>query len=119
MEGGRIKKRIKVAWGCLVIILGIIPGMWPVIRVEAQSAEELELVDLINKLRANRGLVPYSVDPTLMVLAREHSVYQTSIHQSTHQHSDGHGLLQIDVVENVAGGVLGWITPWKAICNIW
>ena len=47
-----MSKRTWISLVCLVLILGNILGMLPVNRAHAQSAEELELVDLINALRA-------------------------------------------------------------------
>lgn len=103
----------------LWLILGIILGTTPTASVRAQSGEEQELINEINALRASHGLAAYTVDPYLMALAHEHSVYQASIHKSTHEHSDGRGPLQIGVVENVAGGDLGFITPQTALTHIW
>jgi uncharacterized protein YkwD len=100
-------------------MLGIIIGVQPLSWAKAQSSEELELIYQINALRASRGLAAYTVDPALMAMAHEHSVFQALIHESTHLHSDGRGPLQIGVVENVAAGDVGWITPESAIYDIW
>lgn len=103
----------------MLSILWVVFAPAPTAHVAAQSAEEYELIELINALRASRGLAAYTVDPGLMAMAREHSVYQASIHTSTHQHSDGQGPPQLGVVENVAGGDLGYITPQNVVYDIW
>ena len=110
-------KRYMIA--SLWLILGIILGTMPTAPVSAQSGEEQELINEINALRASHGLAAYTVDPYLMALAHEHSVYQASIHKSTHEHSDGRVPAQIGVVENVAGGDLGFITPHTVLTHIW
>jgi LysM repeat protein len=110
-------KRYIIAY--LWLILGIILGTTPTAPVGAQSGEEQELINEINALRASHGLAAYTVDPYLMALAHEHSVYQASIHKSTHEHSDGRVPAQIGVVENVAGGDLGFITPQTVLTHIW
>jgi LysM repeat protein len=78
-----------------------------------------ELIAVINSLRASYGLPPYSVDPELMAMAQEHSAYQASIHRGTHQHSDGRVPADLGVIENVAGGTLGYVTPQIVVYNIW
>lgn len=78
-----------------------------------------ELIDIINTLRAGQGLPPYTVDPGLMAMAQEHSQYQASIHKSTHLHSDGRTPGELGIVENVAGGTYGFVTPHTVVYNIW
>ena len=81
--------------------------------------ERSALIAEINGLRASYGLAPYSIDPSLMAMAQEHSEYQASIHRSTHEHSDGRGPMELGVVENVAGGTVGYVTAWDVVYNIW
>lgn len=81
--------------------------------------ERSELIAVINALRADHGLEPYTVDAGLMQMAQEHSEYQASIHKSTHQHSDGRNPPQLGVVENVAGGDFGFLDPHTAVYKIW
>ena len=81
--------------------------------------ERSALIAEINGLRASYGLAPYSIDPSLMAMAQEHSEYQASIHQSTHLHSDGRTPPELGVVENVAGGTYGYVTAWDVVYNIW
>lgn len=103
----------------LLAILLVIACIAPVHPVTAQEDDVSELLSLINELRAGYGLEPYIIDPALMALAQEHSEYQASIQTSTHQHSDGRNPPQIGVVENVAGGDIGYLDPQAAVFEIW
>jgi len=103
----------------LLAILMMIACIAPAQPVTAQEDDVSGLLRLVNELRASSGLEPYSVDPGLMALAQEHSEYQASIHTSTHQHSDGRVPPQIGVVENVAGGDIGYLDPYAAVYEIW
>lgn len=91
----------------------------PAQPVTAQEDDVSGLLRLVNELRASSGLDPYSVDPGLMAFAQEHSEYQAAIHTSTHQHSDGRDPPDIGVVENVAGGDIGYLDPYAAVYEIW
>ena len=70
-------------------------------RVSGQSAEAL--VNEVNALRASYGLELYTVDASLMSLAQQHSMYQASIHQTTHDRADGSQIPARS--ENVCGGI--------------
>jgi len=102
-----------------ILVLLIFAGFFPTHRVSAQESARSELINLINGLRASYGLAPYTVDPGLMAMAQEHSAYQASIHTSTHQHSDGSDPPDLGVVENVAGGDIGFLDPQIAVYQIW
>ena len=108
-------KRTWIALACLLCILSVLPAS----PAQAQSSQELDLIAEINALRASRGLAPYTVDAGLMAMACGHSQDQASISKSTHEHSDGRMPPELGVVENVAGGDLGYITPQTAIYDIW
>ena len=101
------------------LVLLIFTSIFPTHRVMAQESTRSELINLINGLRASYGLTPYTVDPGLMAMAQEHSAYQASIHTSTHQHSDGSNPLDLNVVENVAGGDIGFVDPQIVVYQIW
>lgn len=102
----------------LLVMLGAFTGWISAQPVRAQDPAA-EMITVINALRASYGLAPYAVDPGLMAMAQEHSRYQASIHKSTHQHSDGRDPPDLGVVENVAGGTFGYITPQVVVYNIW
>lgn len=80
----------------LLFILMILPA-----RVSGQSAEAL--INEVNTLRSSYGLEPYTVDSSLMSLAQQHSLYQASIHQTTHERADGSQIPARS--ENVCGGI--------------
>jgi len=103
----------------LLATLVMIACTVPTQSVAAQADDISELVRLINELRASYGMDPYIVDPGLMALAQEHSEYQASIQTSTHLHSDGRNPPQIGVVENVAGGDIGYLDPQAAVYEVW
>jgi uncharacterized protein YkwD/LysM repeat protein len=55
----------------------------------AQSGEAAQVIDLINQLRAEYGLAPYTVNATLMAVAQSHADYQVSIGTLTHYGANG------------------------------
>ncbi len=81
--------------------------------VSAQSANDL--ISEVNALRASYGLDPYTVDSTLMTLAQEHSEYQASIHQTTHDRADGSGVPCRS--ENICGGI--GVNASYCVNNMW
>jgi LysM repeat protein len=101
---------------CAVLLLA---GAFPPARARALVTSPQAILDTVNALRASRGLQPYIADAGIMAYAQEHSEYQARIHQSMHEHSDGTFPPDWGLVENVAGGDIGWITPEDAVYEIW
>ena len=87
-------KRIEII--LILLLFLIIPA-----QVHAQSADDL--INEVNALRSSYGLAPYTIDPNLMVAAQQHSEYQASIHQTTHERADGSGIPARS--DNVCGGI--------------
>jgi hypothetical protein len=79
----------------------------------AQSANDL--ISEVNALRAEYGLEPYTVDSSLMSLAQEHSEYQASIQQTTHERADGSGVPCRS--ENICGGI--GVNASYCVNNMW
>jgi len=52
-------------------------------RAEADSCP-MQLIQLVNQLRAQHGLPPYQVNSILMAIAQAHSDYQADTHTMTH-----------------------------------
>jgi LysM repeat protein len=105
----------------LLLYAGSFPlaGLLPGSPASVQQSTATELIGQVNALRASRGLAPYTPDASLMALAQEHSQYQASIHTPTHQHSSGNTPGELGIVENVACGDLGFLTPEFAVLQIW
>jgi LysM repeat protein len=85
--------------------------------VRAQSAGPQDLINEVNALRASNGLLPYTVDSSLMAQAQAHSDYQASIGQLTHSRADGSTPWSYGVQENIAGGT--GLTIQAAVYSIW
>lgn len=73
--------------------------------VQAQGESAYDLINAVNEFRASYDLAPYEIDETLMGIAQEHSEYQASIQDITHERADGsgpgdHGISS----ENIGGG---------------
>lgn len=79
----------------------------------------LDIIALVNALRAQYGLEPYQIDGDVMAFAQAHSEYQASIHLATHQHSDGTVSQAHGMRENIATGTLGFMTPEFAVYTVW
>jgi LysM repeat protein len=79
----------------------------------------MAIISAVNALRAAHGLPPYVVDQGLMQYALEHSRYQASLHTATHTHSDGSTVWQHGMDENIATGMLGYLTHEYAVYTIW
>jgi LysM repeat protein len=83
------------------------------------GSDPMAIISAVNVLRATQGLPPYVVDQGLMAYALEHSRYQASLHTATHTHSDGSTVWQHGMDENIAEGMLGYLTPEYAVYTIW
>lgn len=97
----------------------LISSFFWAIPARAQSFSAGDLLAAINALRASRGLPPYQRDGGLMAAAQQHSEYQAQIGQSTHVHSDGLSPSAHGVVENIAAGSAGSLTPSIIVNQIW
>jgi len=101
-----------------ILLIVLIPAFQA--RAALQPAPLLsgrELVDLVNQLRAAKGLTPYKVNKALMASAQAHSDYQAEIGQVTHSGQGGSrprdravafgygGGTTVYVSENIAGGM--------------
>ncbi|MBN1120488.1 MAG: LysM peptidoglycan-binding domain-containing protein [Anaerolineae bacterium] len=94
----------------------------------SQSGDAALVIDLINQLRAEYGLAPYTVNATLMAVAQSHADYQASTGTLTHYGANGsrprdrviaagYGPAGTTFVhENIYGGGNG--TPYDAV-NWW
>lgn len=86
----------RIVYVLFLLILFLIPE-----AVYSQSANDL--INEVNALRTSYGLAPYTVDAALMAAAQQHSEYQASVHQTTHERADGSGTPARS--ENVCGGI--------------
>jgi len=112
-----VKRRCSILRFWIILALGA--GIGLVQPASAQQDLASELIAQVNGLRASYGLASYTVDAGLMAMAQAHSEYQASIHQSTHEHSDGSGPPQLGVAENVAGGDFAYIDAQTVVYEIW
>ena len=104
----------------LIMMLLVLPWATPARPAKALLASDpMAIISAVNVLRATQGLPPYVVDQGLMSYALEHSRYQASLHTATHQHSDGSTVWQHGMDENIATGMLGYLTPEFAVYTIW
>jgi LysM repeat protein len=86
-------------------------------RVRAQSGSPQDLINEVNALRASSGLLPYTIDSSLMAQAQAHSDYQASIGQLTHTRADGSTPWSYGIQENIAGGT--GLSIQAAVYSIW
>jgi uncharacterized protein YkwD len=70
----------------------------------AQADSASDLIATVNALRQSQGLVPYTVDSSLMAYAQSHSDYMASIGTWTHTRADGSTAFSVGIKENVAMG---------------
>jgi LysM repeat protein len=91
----------------------------PINGVSAQSVSASDVINVVNALRASRGLDPYRVDSGLMSYAQQHADYMASIQSATHTHSDGSIAWESGIQENVASGTDGLITAEIVVNQIW
>jgi LysM repeat protein len=87
--------------------------------VFAQTETPYDLIAEINALRASLGLEPYEIDPWIMAYAQDHADYIAETMRSSHDQRDGSGPDDAGLHENVAGGDVGYITPYVAVYEIW
>ncbi|MBE0697677.1 MAG: LysM peptidoglycan-binding domain-containing protein, partial [Anaerolineaceae bacterium] len=110
----------RIVRNSLAALLLLLVWTLPARPAEALSnSDPLAIISAVNALRATQGLPPYVIDPGLMSYALEHSRYQASLHTATHQHSDGSTVWQNGMDENIAEGMLGYLTPEYAVFTIW
>ncbi len=87
--------------------------------VNAQNETPYDIIAEVNALRASLGLKPYVIDSWIMAYAQDHADYIAEMQHSTHEHRDGSVAQDIGLNENVAGGDVGYITPYIAVNKIW
>jgi len=79
-------KRLLASLAAIAAILAVLLLLFalkPPQPVEANSCA-MELIRLVNQMRARHGLPPYRVNPILMAVAQAHSDYQADIQTMTH-----------------------------------
>lgn len=87
--------------------------------VIAQDETPYDVIAEVNALRASLGLEPYVIDPWIMAYAQDHADYIAETQRSSHTQRDGSGPDDAGLHENVAGGDVGYITPYIAVNVIW
>jgi LysM repeat protein len=111
---------LRIVLRSLVVLMLLMTWVKPARPATALSGSDpLAIITAVNVLRATQGLPPYVIDQGLMSYALEHSRYQASLHTATHQHSDGTTVWQHGMDENIAVGMLGYLTPEYAVYTIW
>ncbi len=101
-----------------LITIVIIILFLPVVQTaQAQSSSAADLINGVNKLRADNGLTAYVVDAGLMASAQQHADYMASIGEITHTRADGTTPADLGFTENIAGGYN--LTATVTIYSIW
>lgn len=116
-----------IAAGALALAVLFAPGA-AAAAPAPQSADQYAVIEMVNALRAEYGLPPYTVNPALMAAAQAHSAWAASL--GTHSHSGAGGSTPTDravaagygggrsvrVSENIYWGTMA--TPQSAL-NWW
>jgi LysM repeat protein len=102
---------------CLLFLLAVC--FLPAKAAPTRATSPYAIIDQVNQLRASYGLAPYTVDSGLMSVAQAHSDYQASIKTATHTRADGSSPWQLGYEENIATGMIGFLTPENAVFSIW
>jgi LysM repeat protein len=89
------------------------------IPVSAQDETPYDVIAEVNALRASLGLEPYVIDPWIMDYAQDHADYIAETQHSSHTQRDSSGPDDAGLHENVAGGDVGYVTPYIAVNEIW
>lgn len=100
------------------LLCGLLACLFPRHSAAAQT-DAYAIIEQVNLLRAAYGLEPHTVDAGLMAYAQAHSEYQAANGISTHIHADGMVPQDIGLVENVAGGQIGYITAEDVVFSVW
>jgi uncharacterized protein YkwD len=82
------------------------------------SQAELHLVDLLNKDRTDRGLVPVRVDGRLMAIARARSVDMATKHYFSHVQPDGRNVFNILDANRITWYGAGEIIAYNNYTNL-
>ncbi len=94
-------QRYLIYFLLFLVILASFPG-----GVKAQSGSAQDLINEVNALRASNGLLPYTVDGSLMAQAQAHSDYQASIGELTHTRADGSSPWSYRVLKKILRAVM-------------
>ncbi|MCE5208697.1 MAG: LysM peptidoglycan-binding domain-containing protein [Chloroflexi bacterium] len=102
---------------CLLFLLAVC--FLPAKAAQTRATSPYAIIDQVNLLRASYGLAPYTVDSGLMSAAQAHSNYQASIKTATHTRANGSSPWEMGYEENIATGMIGFLTPENAVFSIW
>ena len=101
----------------ILLILLALTALTNLQPVSAQAGSAADLINAVNQLRRDQGLVPYTVDSFLMSFAQSHSDYMASLGRWTHTRSDGTTSIQYGIKENVAVG--NNMSVYQCVYGIW